>query len=278
MNIFGKTREQLLFELIERHNNISLNRTYAYLTNFVNSTGTTGVDATIDVESNDPTYYYNMKRLNYGKADLNDQLKLQSLKLRMIDGDTSWTLLAQFNKKYGVQLTTDDIILSQIDKSTNPWTITFRAKPDSWVYKTNAAGLVFTRDLSENQLSVPLKVLQLSGLTPPSTDLSRLQGPLMTYPANTQNTGPVSRYVVGYTFQIPSQDDWAVADILTSTTGEQWNLQQAGYTLYNYKVAFNGLTTAAQTAGYHVNTEYTRVLVLTCGNLGVVGGYVVIHY
>lgn len=278
MNIFDKDRESLMFELIERHNGILLNRTFAVLSNFTNGTGVNGVDATIDVTSNDPTFYYNMKRINYGKLDLNDQLKLQTLTIPMSTGDTSWTLLPAINAKFGLLLTQDDIILSQIDTSVNPWKITIRCKPDSWIAKTNVTGLVFTRDVSTNHLRNPLKKLILTGLVPPSTDLTRKQGPLMTYPVFAANSAVPGNYAVGYKMQLPSANDYAIADIISAETGEVWGFQQSGYTLYGYEVIFNGLAATAKANGYHVNTDHNYVMILSCGNIGVVGGYVSVHY
>ncbi|QXO09973.1 hypothetical protein pEaSNUABM37_00012 [Erwinia phage pEa_SNUABM_37] len=278
MNIFDKARDSLLFDLIEEHNNIKLNRTYAILTNWTNGTGVNGVDATVDVESNDPAFYYNFKRINYGKLDLNNEFKLLNPTLKFTEADTSHTLLNLINQKYGLVLTTDDIQLTQVDSSATPWQIYIRAKPTSPIAKTNTQGVLFKLDTTNNHLSVPLKKLVLTGLVPPSTDLARLQGPLMTYPAFTANSTPVANYAVGYVMTAPSQNDWAVADILSTTTGEQWGFTHSNYTLYGAKVLFNGLTSLALTNGYHVNTDHTYVLILQCGSVGKVGGYVVVHY
>lgn len=278
MNIFDKARDALLFDLIEEHNNIKLNRTVAVLTNWTNGTGANGIDATVDVESNDPTFYYNMKRINYGKLDLNNEFKLLNPTLKFTNADTSHSVLNLINAKYGLVLTTDDIQLTQVDTSTTPWQLYIRAKPTSPIAKTNTQGVLFKLDVTNNHLSVPLKKLVLTGLEPPSSDLARIQGPLMTYPAYTANTAPVVNYAVGYVMTAPSANDWAVADILSTTTGEQWGFTQSNYTLYGAKVIFNGLTALARTNGYHVNTDHTYVLILQCGSVGKVGGYVVVHY
>lgn len=278
MNIFDKARDSLLFDLIEEHNNIKLNRTYAVLTNWTNGTGVNGVDATVDVESNDPTFYYNMKRISYGKLDLNNEFKLLNPTLKFTNADTSHTLLSAINAKYGLVLTTDDIQLTQVDTSTTPWQIYIRAKADSPIAKTNVQGVLFKLDTTNNHLSVPLKKLILTGLVPPSTDLARLQGPLMTYPTFAADNSAPARYEVGHVISAPTSDDWAIADLLSTVTGEQWGFTQSNYTLYGAKVAFNGMTTLAQANGYHVNTDHTYVLILECSSVGKVGGYIVVHY
>lgn len=278
MNIFDKARDTLLFDLVDEHNNIKLNRTYAVLTNWTNGTGANGVDATVDVESNDPTFYYNMKRINYGKLDLNNEFKLLNPTLKFTATDTSHTLLPLLNKKYGLLLTTDDIQLTQVDTSTSPMQVYIRAKATSPLVKTNTQGVLFKLDTRSNNLADAVLTLKFSGLRPPSPDLARLQGPLMTYPAFTANTTPVANYAVGYTMVAPSANDWAVADILSTTTGEQWGFTQSNFTLYGAKVIFNGLTSLALINGYHVNTDHTYVLILQCGDVGKVGGYVMVHY
>lgn len=278
MNVFDKDREQLLFELIERHNSITLNRQYAQLENFINGTGVNGVDATVDVTSKDPTFYYNLKRVNYGKLNLNDQLKLQKLAVRMTSTDTSYTLLPLINAKFGLKLTTDDVQLTQVDTTSNPIQITIKATVGSWIYKTNDSGLVFVNDTANNQLSVPLKTLRLTGLVPPSTDLARIQGPLMTYPTFAADNTVIANYAVGYTMQVPTANDWTVADLFSTETGEVWSFAQTGFTLYGFKVEFNGLTSLAKAQGYHVNTDHPRALILRAGQYGKVGGYVTVHY
>jgi hypothetical protein len=278
MNIFDKDRDSLLFDLIEEHNNIKLNRTYAVLTNWTNGTGANGVDATVDVESNDPTFYYNMKRINYGKLDLNNEFKLLNPSLNMTDTDTSHTLLPLINKKYGLVLTTDDIQLTQVDTSVSPRQIYIRAKATSPIVKTNTQGVLFVHRHITNDIATHILDLTFSGLQPPSPDLARLQGPLMTYPAFSANSVPMANYAVGYTMTAPTQDDWAVADILSLTTSEQWGFTQSNFTLYGYKVIFNGLTATALADGYHVNTDHQRVLILQCSDVGRVGGYVMVHY
>ena len=278
MNIFDKSRDELLFELIERRNNIKLNRTYAVLTNWTNGTGVNGVDATVDVESNDPTFYYNMKRISYGKLDLNSEFKLLNPTLKFGSTDTSHSLLGAINAKYGLVLTTDDIQLTQVDTTTTPWQLYLRAKTTSPLVKTNVQGVLFKLDVTNNHLSVPLKTLVLTGLIPPSEDLARLQGPLMTYPAFTADSAAAARYAVGYTMTVPTQDDWVIADVLSTATGEVWGFTQSNFTLYGAKVLFNGLTATAQASGYHVNTDHTYVLILKCGSVGRVGGYVMVHY
>lgn len=278
MNIFDKNREALLFDLIDERNNLKLNRTYAVLTNWQNGTGVNGVDATVDVESNDPTFYYNMKRVNYGKLDLNNEFKLLNPTLNMTASDTSHTLLSLINKKYGLLLTTDDIQLTQVDTSTTPIQIYIRAKATSPIVKTNTQGVLFKFQSTATQLETQIINVELTGLQPPSPDMDRLQGPLMTYPAYSANTVPVGNYAVGYTMTMPSQDDWYVADVLSTTTGVQWGFTQNNFTLYGAKVLFNGLTATALADGYHVNTDHQYVLILKCGDVGVVGGYVMVHY
>lgn len=278
MNIFDKDRDTLLFDLIDEHNNIKLNRQYAILTNWTNGTGVNGVDATVDVESNDPTFYYNLKRINYTKLDLNAEFKYLNPTLKFNSSDTSHTLLPKINAKFGLYLTTDDILLTQVDTSTNPHQIYIRAKADSPVAKTNVQGVLIRLDTRTNNIADSLKKLVLTGLEPPSSDLARLQGPLMTYPAYTANNVAAARYLVGHVITTPTSDDWAIADVLSTTTGEQWGFTQANYTLYGAKVIFNGLTTLARTNGYHVNTDHTYVLILQCATVGKVGGYVVVHY
>lgn len=278
MNIFDKDRNTLLFDLIDTHNNITLNRQYAVLTNFTNGTGVNGVDATVDVESNDPTFYYNLKRINYGKLDLNAEFKYLNPTLKFTSSDNSHTLLPKINAKFGLVLTTDDILLTQVDTSTNPHQIYIRAKAESPIAKTNVQGVLFRLDTSTNNIADSLKTLILTGLVPPSTDLARIQGPLMTYPAFTANNTAAARYLQGHVIGTPTADDWMIADVLSTTTSEQWGFSQANYTLYGAKVLFNGLTTLARTNGYHVNTDHTYVLIFQCSSVGKVGGYVVVHY
>lgn len=277
MNIFDKDRDQLIFDLIEERNHITLNRTVAVLTNWVNGTGANGVDAMVDVVSNDPAIYYNMKRISYGKLDLDNEFKLLNPTLKFTASDTSYTLLAAINAKYGLVLTTDDIQLTTVDTSVNPWQIPIRAKTTSPIVKTSVQGVFFKLDTTPYLKDV-LKTLKLTGLTPPSQDLARLQGPLMTYPAFAADGSALRNYAVGYVMSAPTQNDWAIADILSTTTGEVWGFTQSNFTLYGATVAYNGLTVLAQSKGYHVNTAYTNVLILNCGVVGKVGGYVMVHY
>lgn len=278
MNIFDKTRNELIFDLIEERNHITLNRTVAELTNWTNGTGVNGVDATVDVVSNDPAIYYNLKRISYGKLDLNNEFKQLNPTLKFLATDNSHSLLPAINAKYGLVLTTDDIQLTQVDTSVSPWQISIRATTTSPIVKTTVQGVVFKLDATTNRLSDVLKTLKLTGLNPPSADLARIQGPLMTYPALSADSTALRNYAVGYAMTAPSQNDWAVADILSTVTGEQWGFTQTNYTLLGAKVLYNGLTTVARTRGYHVNTDHTNVLVLQCPAVGKVGGYVVVHY
>ena len=278
MNIFDKNREALLFDLIEERNDIKLNRQYAVLTKWTNGTGVNGVDATVDVESNDPTFYYNVKRISYAKLDLNNEFKLLNPKLKFTATDTSHSLLSAINAKYGLLLTTDDIQLTQVNTSVTPWQFYLRAKADSPIVKSNVQGVLFTLDDKNNYLKDTLKVLKLTGLNPPSSDLARIQGPFMTYPAFSADNTALARYIAGYQMTTPSSDDWTVADILSTVTGETWGFSQSNFTLYGATVLFNGLTAVARSNGFHVNTAHTYVLLLQCGSVGKVGGYVMVHY
>lgn len=279
MNIMGKERNEIILELAEEKNGITLNRDAIAITAIKNSpAGTTDYDASVDIISIDPAVYYNQQTLIYDKVDVNTELSALNPTLDMKEYTTTTELFPQVAEKYGLVFTVDDILLDDVDHSVSPWEVYFKAKDTSPIYKTEGKGVKFIAPETKIDLSSLLTVLNLTGLRMPSDDLDRIQGPLLTYPTYSDDEAMMASYVVGYRIATPSDNDWLVAELLSESTGEYWTFDSQGYTLSSAVVAYNGDTKTASELGYHVNTAKSNVLIFTCSELGLVGGYIVVHY
>lgn len=278
MNILGKDRNELIIQLAESKNSVVIDRNAVSMTAIINAPPTATYDASVELISINPAVYTGKQKLKYDKVSLNKELAALKPTLDMQNYTTSHDLLSQVESKYGLVLTTDDIILSNVNSVVTPWEIYFKAKATSPVFKTVGNGLKFTVKDASTHLATILKRLNLTGLNAPSSDKTRIQGPLLTYPTFSPNDAVLRSYLVGYTISAPTDNDWVLADVLSAVTEETWEFKQTGYTLYGATVVYNGTTAGASTNGYHVDTSKTNVLVLSCGLAGLVGGYLVIHY
>lgn len=278
MNILGKDRNELILQLAESKNGVVIDRSAIAITAIINAPATASYDASVELISTNPAVYSGKQKLKYDKVSLNKELAALKPTLEMQTYTTTHDLLSQVEEKYGLVLTVDDIILSGVNSVVTPWEIYFKAKPTSPIYKTTGNGLKFTVKDSSTHLATLLKRLNLTGLNMPSSDTARIQGPLLTFPVFSLRDAVLRSYQIGQTINTPTANDWVLADVLTTMTEETWEFKLTGYTLYGATVVYNGSTAGASTAGYHVDTTKNNVLVLTCGQAGVVGGYVVIHY
>lgn len=278
MNILGKDRNELIMQLAESKNGVEIDRSAVAITAIINAPSTANYDASVELISINPAVYTGKQKLKYDKISLNKELAALKPNLEMFTYSTTHDLLPQLEEKYGLVVTVDDIILSNVNSVVTPWEIYFKAKATSPVFKTTGNGLKVTVKDSSTHLATVLKRLNLTGLNMPSSDVARIQGPLLTYPAFSTSDAVLRSYLVGYTISAPTDNDWVLADTLTAITEESWDFKQTGYTLYGATVVYNGTTTVASANGYHVNTARTNVLILSCGLSGVVGGYIVVHY
>lgn len=278
INIYGKDRNELVFQLIEAKIHTKLRRDVAVLSNFTQLSGNPLGDVQVTVKSKDQSIYYNERNVQYNKIDLNKELDALRPTLEMTAQSSTHSLLPALETKYGIRLTTDDIILTLVDTTKTPWEIFFRAKPESLIVKTTGAGVRVTVTDATVQLPNIIKRITLTGLPYPSEDATRIQGPILTHPVISQRTDVLARYIVGYVINMPTEDDWVVADALSNETGESWSFKQTGFTLYGARVVYNGSVAGAAAQGYYVNDTATNVLVFQCGAAGDVGGYVSVHY
>lgn len=278
MNILGKDRNELIIQLAESKNGVVIDRSAVSMTAIINAPSSATYDASVELISIKPEVYTGKQKLKYDKISLNKELAALKPTLEMQTYSTSHDLLAQVAAKYGLILTVDDIILSNVNSVVTPWEIYFKAKTTSPVFKTTGTGLKFTVKDSSTDLSTLLKRLNLTGLNMPSSDNARIQGPVLTFPTFSANDTVLRSYVVGQTINTPTDNDWVLADALSTATEELWEFKQTGYTLFGTTVVYNGATATASTNGYHVDTSKANVLILSCSTVGVVGGYIVIHY
>lgn len=281
MNILGKDAQQLIKELAAGHNNVSLQMDSAKVINFQNLAGTEGIDAQADIVPADPAVYYRKKTIQFGKIDLSKHWLNQHLTIPLQANSTSHSILPQLIERYGLLLTTDDLVLTTVNTTKEIWELPIRVKATSWTYKNTLDNVIVYASDTSVDLQYVIKRPSLTGLAYPSADTTKIQGPLLTYNVSILATDVAYQAVknekVGYKMAIPSDDDWLVADTFSTQLDQAWAFKQTGYSLYNAEVVYNGTASAAP-ATYHVNRTKANVLILKLSGVGNVGGYVCLHY
>ena len=283
MNILGKDPQQLIKELAAGHNNVTLVPGATKVVNFQNLAGTVGIDAQADIVPADPTVYYRKKTIQFGKIDLSKHWLNQRLTIPLQANSTSHSILPQLIKRYGLKLSTDDLVLTTVDTSKDIWELPIRVKATSWVFKNTLDNIiVYATDVSTD-LQYVIKRPSLTGLAYPSADTTKMQGPLLSYgmhySVHTGQNEALRNAKVGYKMIVASDDDWAIADLLSDYTGLAWSFKQTGPSLYNAEVVYNGVATNVPSTYSHLDrNSATNFLILKLSGVGDVGGYVAIGY
>lgn len=282
MNILGKDAQTLIKELAAGHNNVTLIPDASKVINFQNIAGSATADAQADIVPADPTVYYRKKTIQFGKIDLSKHWLNQHLTIPLQANSTSHSILPALIARYGLLLTTDDLYLTTVDTSQPIFKLQIRVKPTSWVYKNTLDNIYVYAQDPTTDLAYVIKRTSLTGLDYPSSDTTRIQGPLLSYGMAYNVTAGVNEALrnekVGYKMAVATNDDWAIADLLSDYTGMDWGFKQTGASLYNAEVVYNGLA-ANMPADYpHYKTGSVKYLVLKLSGTGAVGGYLVIGY
>lgn len=275
MNVLGKTERNLIISLVETANGIKLNRDAVALSGFENTDGGPDSNAKIIVTSSDPLVYFNGKTLYYGKLNLNDEFRNMVLTVDLGPGDNEKSVAKKLSDKYGIIIAGD--VCEPADVESNPdigLNIRIKIKSTSQALKTNDVGL---QVYAENWVEDPIKRTSLDGIKYPSGDMARIQGPIFTF--NTVSNKPeiMAHFAVGYVITSPTSEVWDIADALSEGTDSNWTFNDAGHTLYQGRILYNGLTSKVPDT-YHVNKEHENVLLISMSNYSDVGGYVTIHY
>lgn len=282
MNILGKDAQTLIKELAAGHNNVTLIPGASKVVNFQNLAGLGDVDAQADIVPADPDVYYRKKTIQFGKIDLSKHWLNQHLTIPLQSNSTSHSILPQLIARYGLQLTTDDLYLTTVDTSQDIWKLQIRVKPTSWVYKNTLDNIYVYAEDATTDLAYVIKRTSLTGLNYPSSDTTKMQGPLLSYGTKysvfTDNNEALRNEKVGYKMAIPSQDDWVIADLLSEYTDMEWTFKQTGASLYNAQVMYNGATAGVPSEYSHRKSDAAYYLILKLSGTGDVGGYVAIGY
>lgn len=282
MNILGKDAQTLIKELAAGHNNVTLIPEASKVINFQNLAGQEDIDASADIVPADPTVYYRKRTIQFGKIDLSKHWLNQHLTIPLQANSTSHSILPQLISRYGLLLTTDDLYLTTVDTSADIWKLQIRVKPTSWTYKNTLDNIYVYAENATTDLAYVIKRTSLTGLNYPSSDTTKMQGPLLSYGTNfgvsAGNNEALRNEKVGYKMVIPSDDDWAIADLLSDYTGIEWTFKQTGASLYNAQVVYNGERIFAPAEYSHLKADAFYCLILKLSGTGDVGGYLAIGY
>lgn len=282
MNILGKDAQTLIKELAAGHNNVTLIPEASKVINFQNLAGLGMIDAQADIVPADPDVYYRKKTIQFGKIDLSKHWLNQHLTIPLQSNSTSHSILPSLISRYGLLLTTDDLYLTTVDTTDAIWKLQIRVKPTSWVYKNTLDNIYVYAENATNDLAYVIKRTSLTGLNYPSADTTKVQGPMlaygMAYNVSTGVNEALRNEKVGYKMAIPSDDDWAIADLLSEYTGVDWAFRQTGASLYNAEVMYNGIAANVPAAYSHRKAGSDKYLILKLSGTGDVGGYLAIGY
>ncbi len=277
MNVLNKTSQELILGLAGKTNDVVLNQRALELIEFENTEQIGENNAKVRINSKDPVVYTGSRVVKYGKLNINKELAGLKITLPLKAGDTMQMLASAFTEKYGIYLDINELEDTEVDVSKSPMEILLKVKITDKAVMTERDGFVITEEVDDSDLSNIIKRTSLNGLVYPSKDKTRIQGPIMTYPVVSEDKVVPARYIKGYLITTPTSDDWVIADALSEDTGENWSFKQAGFTLYNAKVLYNGKT-ASLDETYHVNRAHENVLIFEPGKECDVGGYISIHY
>lgn len=275
MNVLGKSERDLIISLVETANGIKLNRDAVSLSGFENTNDNPETNAKIIITSSDPLVYFNGKTLYYGKLNLNDEYRSMVLTVELGPGDNQSSVAKKLSDKYGIRISGD--VCEPADVKSHPdygLHIDIKIKSTSQALMTSDVGL---RVYAENWVEDPIKRTSLSGIKYPSSDMARIQGPIFTFATVSNKPEIMAHFAVGYVITSPTSEVWDIADALSEGTDSNWTFNDAGHTLYQGRILYNGPTKNVPD-NYHVNTEYANVLLIGMSNYSDIGGYAIVHY